>query len=49
MTEQETERLLPRQWRTEDFDAYAGYYTDDNTAKYVGGVSDRDQAWRRMA
>ena len=49
MTEQETERLLLRQWRAEDFDDYAAYYADDKTAKYVGGVSDRNQAWRRMA
>ena len=49
MIEQETNRLLLRQWRTEDFDAYAGYYANEKTAKYVGGVSDRNQAWRRMA
>lgn len=49
MTEQETERLLLRQWRTADFDAYAGYYADKETAKFVGGVKDRDQAWRRLA
>lgn len=49
MNEQETERLLLRQWRIKDFDAYAEYYAEDRTAKYVGGVSDRDQAWRRMA
>ena len=49
MTEQETDRLLLRQWRTEDFDAYAGYFADEETAKFVGGVKDRDQAWRRLA
>ncbi len=38
MTEQETERLLLRQWRTEDFDAYARYYADEETAKFVGGA-----------
>lgn len=49
MHEMATDRLLLRQWRATDFEAYAGYYADEQTAKYVGGVSDRDQAWRRMA
>ncbi len=49
MIEQETQRLLLRQWKAEDFDTFAEYYSDDATAKYVGGVSDRDQSWRRMA
>ncbi len=49
MIEQETERLLLRQWRAEDFDAYARYYANEETAKFVGGVKDRDQAWRRLA
>ncbi len=49
MIEQETERLLLRQWRVEDFDAYAGYYADEATARFAGGVVDRDQAWRRPA
>ncbi|MCG8435967.1 MAG: GNAT family N-acetyltransferase [Gammaproteobacteria bacterium] len=47
--ELETERLLLRQWRAEDFEIYAGYYADKTLAKYVGGKSSREQAWRRMA
>jgi RimJ/RimL family protein N-acetyltransferase len=49
MVEQETDRLLLRQWRAEDFEIYAAYFADENTAKYVGGVTDREQAWRRLA
>ncbi len=49
MIELETERLLLRQWQEEDFEFYAEYYADQEMAKYVGGLSDREQAWRRMA
>lgn len=49
MTERKTQRLLLRQWKAEDFEAFAAYYASEVTARYVGGVSDRDQAWRRMA
>ena len=49
MQERETHRLLLRQWEARDFEPYADYYADEKTARYVGGVSDRDQAWRRMA
>lgn len=47
--ERETERLLLRQWSADDFEAFADYYSQEETARYVGGVSDRDQAWRRFA
>ena len=49
MVELQTERLLLRQWRLEDFEFYAEFYADDDMAKYVGGLSTREQAWRRMA
>ncbi len=49
MKELETERLLLRQWKGGDFEAYAAYYAEEETARYVGGVLDRDRAWRRMA
>ncbi len=45
----ETERLLLREWRNEDFEPYAAYYADEEMARYVGGRTDRAQAWRRMA
>ena len=47
--ELETERLVLRQWRPEDFDRYAEYYADEALSRYVGGPCDRAQAWRRWA
>ncbi len=44
-----TERLLMRAWRNEDFDDFASFYADEDTAQFVGGVVDREEAWRRMA
>ena len=49
MINQETDRLLLRQWQESDFEQYAAYYGDDELARYVGGVSSRADAWRRMA
>lgn len=45
----ETERLVLRQWEARDFEPFATYYAAEETARYVGGVSSRDQAWRRLA
>lgn len=47
--ELETERLLLRQWKQSDFETYAAYYENAETAHYVGGVMDRQKAWRHMA
>ena len=33
----ETARLRLRQWREADFDAFARYYADAETARFVGG------------
>ncbi len=49
MHELETERLILRQWKSDDFEPFAEYYADEATARFVGGVSNRDQAWRRLA
>lgn len=49
MIERETQRLRLRQWEARDFEPYAAYYADEETARYVGGAADRDRAWRRMA
>ena len=49
MTEIESERLLLRQWRSDDFEAYADYYASEETARFIGGVCDRELAWRRLA
>lgn len=45
----ETDRLLLRQWRPEDFEKFAAYYADESLARFVGGRCDRETAWRKMA
>ena len=45
----ETARLRLRQWNEGDFEAVARYYADADTAKFVGGQKDADQAWRHLA
>ena len=47
--ELETKHLLLRQWRATDFEAYAAYHADEDLARYVGGRSDRERSWRRLA
>ena len=49
MRELETERLLMRQWREQDFEAYAKFYSDPEEARFVGGHRKRELAWRSMA
>ncbi len=45
----ETDRLILRQWEEGDFEPYADFYADEAMARYVGGPSDREKAWRRFA
>ena len=45
----ETARLRLRAWGNEDLDGFARFCADEATARFVGGVSDRAGAWRRMA
>ncbi len=45
----ETERLIFRQWNRSDFETIASFFSRENTAKYVGGVKTREEAWRLMA
>ncbi len=45
----ETARTRLRQWRPSDFPAYETYYANHETAQYVGGVKDSQQAWRHLA
>jgi len=45
----ETARLHLRQWHDDDFEAFARYYADADSARFVGGQKDPDQAWRHMA
>jgi len=45
----ETERLVLREWREDDFEPFAAVYADPRDARFIGGVHSRDDAWRRMA
>ncbi len=45
----ETERLRLREWRPTDFDALASIYADAETMKFLGGVMERNDAWRALA
>ena len=44
-----TERLLLREWRTEDIDDYAAITADPEVMELLGGPLDRAGAWRQMA
>ena len=44
-----TERLLLREWRATDIDDHAAIAADPEVMEFVGGVLDRDGAWRQMA
>jgi RimJ/RimL family protein N-acetyltransferase len=46
----ETERLLMRMWREDDFEAYAEICADPEVMRYLGGKPlSRLDAWRNMA
>ena len=45
----ETERLLLRGWRDGDLDAWARVCADPEVTRFIGGVHDREQAWRAIA
>lgn len=49
MKQVETERVILRGLREEDFDTYADFYSDERTARFVGGKKSREDAWRHMA
>lgn len=44
-----TERLLLRELRIADFEAYAANCADPNAMKYMSGVVDRRMSWRLFA
>lgn len=44
-----TKRLILRPLGEGDLDALSAFYADEATARFVGGVCTRDEAWRRMA
>jgi RimJ/RimL family protein N-acetyltransferase len=44
----ETERLILRLPRIEDFDAYAEMQADEDAARHIGGALKRAAAWRKF-
>jgi RimJ/RimL family protein N-acetyltransferase len=44
----QTERLILRQWREEDFEDFAEFWADASTVAFIGGPVPREDAWRRM-
>ena len=50
VTTLETDRLLLRGWRKEDFDSYAEMCADPDIMRFLGGKTlNRMEAWRQMA
>jgi len=50
VTTLETDRLLLRAWRNEDFDSYAQMCADPDIMRFLGGKTlNRMEAWRQMA
>ncbi|HWA91695.1 MAG TPA: GNAT family N-acetyltransferase [Rhizomicrobium sp.] len=45
----ETERLTLRGWRPEDFEALAAIHGDPKVMIFLGGVQERNDAWRSLA
>jgi len=46
----ETERLLLREWRHEDFEALAGFMADADVTRWLNGEPlNRNDAWRNLA
>jgi RimJ/RimL family protein N-acetyltransferase len=45
----ETERLLFRQWKLADYPIFAEYFSTEKTARFVGGIMTKEEAWRLMA
>lgn len=45
----ETERLRLRMPKAEDFDAFADFMADEESARFLGGTQPRSVAWRSFA
>ena len=45
----ESERLILREWRETDLDFLDEIFSDEETARYIGGARPRWQTWRLMA
>jgi RimJ/RimL family protein N-acetyltransferase len=44
----ETERLILREFRREDFDAFCAMMTDPEVTRHLGGTLDRAAAWEKF-
>ena len=44
----ETDRLILRPPRLEDFESYAEFFADEPSTRYLAGVLDRDGAWKHF-
>ncbi len=45
----DTERLILRDWREEDLNAYASLMANEEGTRYIGGIMSRSDAWRSIA
>jgi len=45
----ETERLILRGWRPEDFEPLAAIHADPEVMIFLGGVQERNDAWRSLS
>ncbi len=45
----ETERLVLREWRDDDFEPFARMSADAEVMRFIGGAQARADAWRAMA
>ncbi len=44
-----TERLIFRQWKADDFQQIAMFFSKQENARFVGGVKNPEDSWRLMA
>lgn len=45
----ETERLIFRQWKAEDYQKIAKFFSNEDNARFVGGLKNTEDSWRLMA
>lgn len=45
----ETERLVFRQWQESDYEQVSKFYSNNENARFVGGIKTPEESWRLMA